>query len=464
MKPFNAPIHISSVASNGRGRGEFTSPLGDQREAEVPFTLPGEIVEGTLGSKRSGRYPARLLSIIQPSPSRVEPKCSHFGACGGCALQHAPYPEQIVWKEESVKAHFRPLVDENTAIYPMLSSPLLWEYRNKMEFSFSEDKKGNRYLGLMLEGGRGKVFNVERCFLASAWFSASLAAVRKFWEESSLKAYHPFANRGALRTLTLRETATRKEKMAVLTVSGNPEDALKKSDLQNFRHLFDPEVSLYLRIQQVLKGHPTQFFEMHLQGPEGVVEELTLALPGRPPASLQFSISPAAFFQPNTLQAMKLYERALELAEVQENDLFFDLYCGTGTIGMLASRFVEKVVGIEISYEAALDARENIQRNRIENMEVYTGDVGECLRQKTFPSPSVVCVDPPRAGLGEKTLQPLIALNAPRLLYISCNPATQASDIMRLKEAGYRIAAIQPVDQFPHTPHIENIAVLKKER
>jgi 23S rRNA (uracil1939-C5)-methyltransferase len=462
LKSFSAQIQIQSLSSQGKGRGHFVSSQGEEKQAEIPFALPEETVEAVLGSKRSGHYQGILRQVITPSPLRILPRCMHFGDCGGCTFQHLIYEAESKWKEEKVKTLFAPLLDNETAFFPILAAAQLWEYRNKMEYTFTQDKGKNRFLGLIKGGSRGKVFNLKECFLTSPWFSKTVGEVRAFWETTDLAAYHPASNRGTLRTLILRESVTTKEQMAMLTVSGNPLDAIRKHDLQKFKEIFGPKVSLYLRIHQVLKGQPTQFFEMHLQGPECIEEVLSIDIPGKGSASLYFKISPSSFFQPNTRQAMHLYARALQLAEVDSEDLFFDLYCGTGTIGMLASRFVKKAIGIEISTEAALDGRENIKNNQIQNMEIYTGDVGDSLRKASFGSPSLVCVDPPRAGLGEKTVAQILELTTPRILYISCNPSTQVQDIKLLLKSGYRIKAVQPVDPFAHTPHIENIAVLDR--
>lgn len=218
-----------------------------------------------------------------------------------------------------------------------------------------------------------------------------------------------------------------------------------------------------MRIQQIAKGRPTNFYEMLLYGPDHIRETLYLPVEGQPPQPLHFRISPSAFFQPNTAQAERLYERALKLADLTSDSLVYDLYCGTGTLGICAAKHVKQVVGIELSPESVLDARENLKENGLSNVVIRAGDVGQVLAnlaQETKQHPDVVMVDPPRAGLDPKAIEHVLALQAPKLIYISCNPATQAANLDPLLKGGYRLQAVQPVDQFPQTVHVENIVVL----
>lgn len=455
MKTQYITLDIEKIATNGKGLGTFTDLAGNVKQAEVPFCMPGDRVETEIKRKKRAVFSGPLLQVVQSSPERVAPRCIHFGSCGGCSSQEIPYQSQLKIKEEQIAAYF------TQQVLPIIPCVNPWGYRNKMEFSFSQDRQGQRFLGLFLESGRGKVFNVQECHLVSPWFAEVLRQVRAWWETTRLQAYYPPTNCGSLRTLTLREGITSQDRMAILTVSGNPDYALHHPEMEQWRALFNNE-SLFLRIHQAIKGQPTQFFEMHLQGPETIRERLTMQLDHGQTSTIDFNISPSAFFQPNTRQAERLYSTALQLAELSKNDLVYDLFCGTGTLGLLAARFVKKVVGIEISPEAALDARQNAKNNGIDNIEIITGAVGDILLEKErFPTPDLILLDPPRSGLDPGALKQLLALNSPKVVYISCNPQTQARDVHAFLEAGYTILAIQPVDQFPHTPHIENIVVLK---
>lgn len=375
----------------------------------------------------------------------IDPLCSHFGKCGGCSYQHIPYDEQLLQKEHFVHTLFQ----RETS--PILSCDPPWHYRNKMEFSFSQDRKGQKFLGLMRK--RGRVENLSECFLTAPWFIEVLERVRLWWEESALAAYHPPSNEGSLRTLTIRHGVQTDEKMVVLTVSGNPDFSLDEAVIEDFMDAVGEVDSLILRTQIIAKKTPTRFEERLLAGKE-VIHEIMHNPRGRP---FTFRIRAASFFQPNTLQAEALYALALESAELSSDETVFDLYCGTGTLGIFASTQVAQVYGIELVPEAVLDAQENIKLNEIANMSVVAGDVGERLLSE---SPSTVIVDPPRAGLSAEALNYLADLSPKKILYISCNPVTQAQNCADLE--GYQIERIQPVDQFPHTPHVENVVLLRK--
>ncbi|MDP1834532.1 MAG: 23S rRNA (uracil(1939)-C(5))-methyltransferase RlmD [Chlamydiales bacterium] len=468
----NATVKITSFSKDGFGAGESPRADGNIDKVEVPFTAPGDEVEATLFRKRKGLYQARLESVSTPSPLRVAPRCVHFGTCGGCRWQHLSYSKQLDMKESTVHQAFEPILQPGTDVHPIIGCEEPWYYRNKMEFSFSSNKAGDRFLGLMMQGGNQRVVQLQECHLVSSWFVDALKATRSWWEASGLLAYHPRRNEGSLRTLIVREGLHTGDRMAMLTVSGNPDFALDKAQINSWVEAMKAAItptasgatlSLFLRIQQIAKGSPTSFYEIHLNGLDHIREKLHLSGHAEP---LQCKISPSAFFQPCTKQAEKLYSRALELAGLQPDMVVFDLFCGTGTLGLASARKVRHVVGIELSHEAILDARSNAAQNDITNIEFYPGDVAKVLAQlgESHPDlkPDLVIVDPPRAGLGEKAIAHLKAIAAPNILYVSCNPRTQATDIAELLSAGYELEAIHPVDQFPQTIHIENIAVLRR--
>jgi len=446
-------IERFSKKGNGVGRQEA-------RTVEVPFTMKGDRVQAVPVRKKRGHVIAKLQTLEKGAPERIKPKCLHFGECGGCRWQHLPYDLQVKEKDGRIKEYFGAMLG-GAVIHPIIPCTPPWEYRNKMEFSFSSDAAQNRYLGLMMEGGKGRVINLSECHLCSPWFVKTLEAVKAWWVDSKLDAYHPYRDTGALRTLTLREGLRTGDKMVMLTVSGNPDFALSKSDITSFLQVIDGSPSIFLRIHQIMKGRPTQFYEMHLQGKDHLEEQL--AILGK---SMKFKVSPSAFLQPNTAQAERLYERALELADIQKSDVVYDLYCGTGTLGLCASGKAARVIGIELVPEAILDARENASLNGCQNIEFFQGSVSDILdrlaQDEEIPRPDIVLVDPPRAGLDPKSLDHLIRLNAKTIVYISCNPATQAENVRELLQKGYAATDIQPVDQFPHTVHIENIVVLKR--
>lgn len=461
---------INRFSKKGNGLGQTSKPDGSQKTVEIPFTMPGDKVRFAWTKKRAGTSLGKLEELLLPAPNRQSPRCIHFGVCGGCRWQHVPYEMQLKIKEEIVAKCFADMLPPSLTIAPIIPCDPPWHYRNKMEFSFSSDAAGKPYLGLIMNGSRGKVLNLQECHLVSEWYMPVLKAVRQWWQECGLTAYHPPSNRGSLRTLTVREGLRTGDKMVLLTVSGNPEFALQQGQLDLFtaylREAIEPwdpnvQLSIFLRIQQAVKGMATSFYEMLLHGSDHIREILNPF--GQP---LTFSISPSAFFQPNPRQAEKLYARALEMLNPSPNTVIYDLYCGTGTLSICAAKGAKQVIGIELSPESALDARTNIAQNGCKNVSIITGSCAEAVRkireEKTYPLPDVVMVDPPRSGLDPETISHLLTLAPEKILYISCNPATQAENIQKLTEGGYELQGLQPVDQFPHTPHIENIAVLIK--
>jgi 23S rRNA (uracil1939-C5)-methyltransferase len=473
-----AELSIESLSmKRGDGSGSFLSKTEQQIWVDVPFTLPGEKVKASLIRKKGGVYNSRLEEVLTASPDRIPPKCTHFGTCGGCRWQHIPYPLQLNQKEAFVRHVFASLITSFVKIHPILPCDPPWNYRNKMEFSFSQDLKGERYLGLVMDASRGKVFHLKECHLVQSWIVQGLVAVREWWNESTLQAYQPFRDEGTLRTLTFREGVYSGDRMAILTVSGNPDYALKKHDLETFKAFvcdaIEPiqggaSLSLFLRIQQIAKGRPTQFYEMLLKGPDHIEELLQITYsPTKPPLSLKFNISPSAFFQPNTRQAERLYSTALQMACIPEGAIVYDLYCGTGTLGICTAKWAKQVIGIEISLESSLDARTNVKNNGLNNVTILTGAVAQVLadirRENSYPMPDVVVIDPPRVGLESAGIKQIAELKPGKILYISCNPVTQASDAQALMQEGYRLTEICPVDQFPQTAHIENIIVLEKQ-
>ena len=437
-------VQIEGLTSKGYG---FHHTL------EIPKTLPGEEVKILPIKKDQGK----LLEVLKTSPLRVVPRCSHFPICGGCKLQQMDYEAQLRWKEGKVRNAFSSFT--HTRFLPILPSATTYEWRNKMEFSFSSDQAGRTYLGLIMQDGHGKVFNVERCWLANSWMSQILTPLRQWWVNEGLSAYKHHQNRGTLRSLFLREGVTTSDRMIMLHVSGNPEDAMTQKQIQSFKEAalkFTPEegyLSAFILIQQAIKGQKTEFFEMHLAGRDMIREKLQDKI---------FLISPRSFFQPNTLQAAALYQRGLELLQLKGDETVYDLYCGTGTIGIFASSFAKRIIGVEISKEACLDANQNIAINKIENVTIHNGDVGTVLKGD-FPAADAVMVDPPRIGLTPDAIQEIIKLKPKKILYISCNFLTCANNVLDFIQAGYHLEVIQPVDQFPHTYHVEVIALLTKE-
>ncbi len=454
-------IDIEIFNKKGFGIGYF-----DGSKVEVAQAIIGDRVLAELNKKRKGFFKAKLLKLIKPSHMRRAPICQHFDICGGCSFQEMNYQDQINEKERVVLEIFQEyIVKAAVALYPIISADFDFQYRNKMEFSFSQNRKGTKYLGLMIKGAKKFVFNLESCHLCKNWFSIVLNNVRKWWEVSNIDAFNLFDNSGILRNLTIREAFNTSEKMVILTVSHLEEisqeaitafiEAVKDSidDKEN--------LSIYIKEQIAIKGQPTRFEETHLYGKKHITEKLNLSVKDTFP-TLSFKISPSSFFQPNTLQAEKIYSIAINMVDITKEMVVYDLYCGTGTIGMAFSYFAKKVIGIELNEEACVDAKENLKLNNINNFEIFSGDVGKILSSQNFEKSDIVIVDPPRAGLDELALSNIISLNPKTIIYISCNPLTQKENIDLLVKNNYKLLKLQPIDQFPNTIHIENIALLTR--
>ena len=420
MKTKEMEVEIKSLNPKG---------LGKAQGLDIRGALPGEIVRI---SKR-GRN-VRLQEIIQPHEKRCLPRCSHVPVCGGCTLQQWDYPGQLANKQRLIEGLF------DHPVRPIIPSPKLFRYRNKMEFTFS----GN-HLGLMMPGGRGRVLSLKECHLCNPWMVRSLEGVRRWWAMTGLEAYYAPKNVGSLRFLCLREGLRTGDRLAMLTASADTPPT--EAQLELLAQIYP---NLLLRLEKQQKGEQTRFFDHLISGKSHLFEEIS---------GLRFKVSATAFFQPNTEAAEKLYDVALKLAGIKPSDVVYDLYCGTGTMGILAARHAREVHGIELNHQAAQDGRENAALNGISNITIHAGDVGEVL--KGLPQADLLLVDPPRVGLSKEARSQLLRLKTSKIVYVSCNPRSQAQDIQYLTQHGYKITAIQPVDQFPHTAHVENVVCLE---
>lgn len=415
--------------------------------------LPNEKISAVfLGRQRREIY-SKLDQVIKPHPERVQALCADVPSCGGCVFQSLAYTSQLEYKQAKIRALF-PL--EESVCQPILASPKRFAYRAKMDFSFSQNRAGQKFLGLVQAKGSGRVIMTQACHLAQGWMNQVLKRVQTYFQESLLRAYDR-SGQGDLRSLTLREGVNTQEKMVILEVVAHPKSALKKESIEQFVELFKQmkmELSCYLRIVQMIPKVPTQIYEMHLGGPTHIHE--TLVIQNR---VFTFKISPSAFFQPNPFVAELLFNKIIEIILPLKIKQVCDLFCGTGTITLCIAPFVERCVGVELNPYAVFDARQNAALNQITNVEFVQQDASEFIKGccREF---DLVIVDPPRAGLGAKACSMLKSIHPPYILYVSCNPVTQAQDVLLLKEVGYKVALIQPLDQFPHTNHVENIVLL----
>lgn len=416
---------------------------------EVKGAFAGEkvLIEPTKRKKR-GKKLALLKEILEPSKQRIEPYCDHATTCGGCSWQALSYREQLRIKQKIIEDLF----SEFSEVEPICAGPQ-HSYRSKMQYSFSQDLAGNKYLGLIQKEGKGRVLNLKMCTISDPWFTRILVNARRWFESSQLEAFHTRKNTGSLRELTLRKGHNSDSKMVILTVAGS--QVPSKVELDRFVEALeiDDSTSVFLLIHSAIKGKKTEFFELHLAGPTILEEKLTVL-----DKTYLFSISAQAFFQPNVAMAEKMLCKIIETLPKKAESVV-DLCCGIGTIGICLSGYVKEVVGAEIMAEAVCDARDNIKLNGIENMRVLKSSMKDfAFCQK----PDCIIVDPPREGIHPNTLKAIAESGAEQISYLSCNPRTQAEDVKVLMEAGYKIKHVFPFDQFAHTPHIENLVILTR--
>lgn len=442
-------IEITKVAFGGRGIGHY-----EERVVFVENTVPGDKVTASLTRIKPNFLEAKLEEIVEPSKLRIEPKCKHFNECGGCSLQYLSYEDQLKIKESQVKEaleHIGGFTDPPMKEIIGCENP--WYYRNKMEFSFSMNKTDKVYLGLHPKGYRYDVFDLTECHLENEDIGEIIELVQDFAREKDLQAYNFRENSGLLRTLTIREGKRTNERLIMLTTSH--EDFEHEDEFVDL--LKDYATSIYVTKHIAQKGSRTKFEQKNVYGKPYLTEELHISEDQK----LSFHILPDAFFQPNTLQAEILYNKALTLGEVTKNDTIYDLFCGTGTIGLFCAHKAKQVFGVDINKNAIENAKQNAVQNNISNVQYGAGDAFEIIKNRD-DKPDIIIVDPPRAGLGENLCNHLLELNAKRLIYVSCNPATLSRDLKLLCNSKYRLVSAQPVDMFPHTYHIETVCKLVK--
>ncbi|MBI4836707.1 MAG: 23S rRNA (uracil(1939)-C(5))-methyltransferase RlmD [Candidatus Abawacabacteria bacterium] len=421
----------------------------------IAETVPGDRAKVRITKKKAHYAEGKLLEIIRPSVKRTIPFCRHFGICGGCTWQFLSYPDQLTYKEAIVKESLEHIGDlQNIDLKPIVGCAMVKEYRNKMEFSFAYDEQGKADIGLHPKGFHYDVFTLIECYLPSPQYTQLVLKIREWLQTFNISIYQPRTDSGLLKTVVIRNNQKQELLINFITTKGampHSNELLAAIKDSNVISLFQTEI-------HARKGKPTTRKVTLIWGKDYLSEELSL---GKPWGNLRFNIYPEAFFQPNPQQAQKLYALALDAANIQSSDTVLDLYCGTGTLGLFASRRAKHVIGVDNVPDAIKSAQANAQQNNISNIELHTGDAAQILSQISI-TPTIAIIDPPRAGMMPETIELLTKLPLQRLVYISCNPTTQARDIKLLQEHGYVFQYAQPVDMFPHTYHIENIAVLRK--
>jgi 23S rRNA (uracil1939-C5)-methyltransferase len=433
----------------------------------VPFAVPGDIVDVEVFKKKKGYAEARILNIKTKSPHRIEPKCAHFGLCGGCKWQILDYKTQLKFKQKQVEDCFRHLGKfEFPPILPIIPSKNQYEYRNKLEYTFShlrwlddEDMHlrdaGNvletKGLGFHIPGKFDKVLNIKHCSLQAEPSNEIRNCVQQFATEHDISFYNIRNHEGILRNLIIRNNK-KNEIMIILSVTDMND---KTKLLLNFLIDRFPQISsLFYVINTKLNDSISDLEPVLYAGAPHISETME---------ELQFIIGPLSFFQTNSIQALELYKVARDFAQISPKDIVYDLYTGTGTIALFVAKQAQKVIGIEYVEAAIEDAKFNAQQNRITNTEFIAGDMKNelCRGAVLCAPPDVIITDPPRAGMHPDVIARLLEIAPPRIVYISCNPATQARDITELAKK-YAVTKVQPVDMFPHTHHVENVVLLSQ--
>jgi 23S rRNA (uracil1939-C5)-methyltransferase len=458
--PLIEGVTIENIGAEGKALARV-----DNMVVFVNEGVPGDVVDLQVYRKKGRYMEARVLRYLHLSDQRTEPFCEHFGVCGGCKWQHLPYERQLSYKQQQVTDAFRHIagmvVPETLPIFP--SDPTT-HYRNKLEYTFSsrrwllenenrdENATGpNNAVGLHVPGRFDRVVDIHTCHLQEEPTNLVRNHLRELALELGLSFYDHRTNEGLLRNLIIRNS-TLGEVMVILSVQF--EDPALYTLLDSLRDNFPAITSLMYTINP--KKNETLYDQEIIlyAGRDHIFEQME---------DLTFKIGPKSFFQTNSRQALKLYRSAREFAALTGSETVYDLYTGTGTIANFIARFAGRVVGIESVPEAIEDARVNAEINGIGNAVFYPGDMRDLFTEHFIRDngiPEVIITDPPRAGMHARVVEQILRVGARRIVYVSCNPATQARDVELLGEK-YTLRRIQPVDMFPHTHHVENIALLE---
>jgi 23S rRNA (uracil1939-C5)-methyltransferase len=456
-------LTIESTGSEGKSIARL-----DGLVIFVEGAVAGDVVKAKIGKSKKNFAEAKVVEVIMPSPQRIPARCQYFGTCGGCKWQHVEYSAQLAFKHQHVVDALERIGGfKGLNILPIIGSDDLFFYRNKLEFSFSEKPwlteedlanlkdLPNLALGFHVPQRWDKVLDINECFLQSELSTGILNAVRNFALSNNIPAFEPETESGYFRNLVIREGKNTGDAMVnVVTFEDSPEVMEKLSaELQKqFPEITTIINNITKRKSQVAVGE----YEKIYYG-NGIIHDKL--------GKYLFQISANSFFQTNTKQAEKLYSIAKEFADLKPTDVVYDLYCGTGSIGIYISDSVKQVIGIELVESSIQNAKKNAELNAIENCDFITGDLKDRLTKdvawkERYAQPNVIIIDPPRSGMHPKAVEELGKMKVPTIVYVSCNPATLARDLQLLSPFGYVIEKVQPVDMFPHTYHIECVAKL----
>ena len=456
--------NIEVIDAGAKGKTVAKAP--DGRVIFLTNTVPGDVVDIQTFKKRKAFYEGKAIKFHTLSDRRTEPKCEHFGTCGGCKWQHMKYEEQLYFKQKEVTNNLTRIGHiELPDITPILGSKEHYNYRNKMEFSFSdsrwltleeiqsdEDLGDKNALGFHIPGMWDKILDIKKCHLQADPSNAIRLEVKDFALKNDITFFNTRNQTGLLRTLMIR-TSTTGEIMVLFQFFGEDQkkrelllDHLKATfpEITSLQYVINPKANDTIYDQEVICYH----------GRDHIFEEME---------GLQFKINAKSFYQTNSVQAYELYKITRDFASLTGNEIVYDLYTGTGTIAQFIAKNALKVIGVEAVPDAIAAAKENAKRNSVENAEFYVGDMAKVFDQtfiETHGKPDVIITDPPRDGMHKKVVEQLLAIEAEKIVYVSCNSATQARDLAIL-DSKYKVVKTQAVDMFPQTHHVENVVLLK---
>lgn len=464
--PILEKVEIEAVAAEGKCVAHVNDMV-----VFVPFVVPGDVVDLQVCKKRNSYCEATVVRMVQPSPIRVAPKCEHFGICGGCKWQNLPYKEQLTAKQQQVIDQLTRIGKvELPEISPILGSEKTEEYRNKLEFACSNKRWYTKEeleslpegvglaqgaIGFHITGAFDKIYPIEKCVLMDDYCNKVRNAIYNYALEHNLTFFDIREQHGLLRNIMMRNSNTGEWLVLVQFHYDEVGDEERAMGLMQFIADEFQEITSLLYVDNQ-KGNDT-FNDLELtvfKGNDHIFELME---------DLRFKVGAKSFYQTNTDQAYHLYSVARNFANLTGNELVYDLYTGTGTIANFVAKKAKKVIGIEYVPEAIEDAKINSEINNIANTLFYAGDMKDILTEefvKQHGCPDVIITDPPRAGMHADVVNVVLGAHPQRIVYVSCNPATQARDLALL-DKDYRVVAVQPVDMFPHTPHVENVVLLE---
>lgn len=457
--------HVEVLDAGAKGVCVAKAP--DGKVIFIPNVVPGDVVDVQTVKKRKAYYEGRATQVHTFSEHRVEPVCEHFGSCGGCKWQNMAYSQQLVYKQQEVFNHLKRIGKiELPEFEPILGSKEQFFYRNKMEFSFSnarwltpeeiqsgEELGKENALGFHIPKMWDKILDIKKCWLQGDPSNDIRNEIRAFANQHQMEFFNPRENSGFLRTLMIR-TASTGEIMVLIQFF--KEDKAQRELLLNFiLERFPMITSLQYVINEKLNDTIYDQEVICYHGRDYILEEME---------GLQFRVNAKSFYQTNSEQAYELYSITRDFAGLTGEELVYDLYTGTGTIAQFVSRKAKKVIGVEAVPEAIADAKINADHNKITNCEFFVGDMKNVFNDEfieTHGQPDVIITDPPRDGMHKDVVDQILKIAPKRVVYVSCNSATQARDLALMDEK-YKVVKVRPVDMFPQTHHVENVVLLEK--